>query len=194
MKKIILLPVVLLTIFLVLATFVDFSVNDKFPEGKNYINSFNAYKEERFVYIKDKFLVKENTIYTFSISRMYVDGAPFEVIFDLYEDERLIQIVSRDDRSMAIDSATNVFYFSFTTAPKTNYIGLRFVDNGDYQNGTELIDVQLEEGNLFTPYEAYVVKSFFQEPVFYIISVSILIFGAVSGYIWHMLRKNSKRR
>lgn len=185
MKKIILLPILLLTIFLFVATFIDVKTPSKLPDGKNYIDSNNVFKEERFIYVDEPFLVKENTKYTFSVSRAYVDGSPFEAIIEFYEDTRLINVYSKDDWTMSFDIPTNTYYFTFTTPLKTNYIDLRFVDNGDYVTGDELVDVQLEEGDIFTEYEPYVNPNFFESTLFIIIFGSVIIVGTLGGLYWH---------
>jgi len=174
MKKLILIPVVLVTLLLILATFVDISSPKKLPDGKNYIDSLNVYKEERFVYTDKPFLVKGNTNYTFSISRDYVDGALFEVIIDLYENEEVINIVSRDTRTLRFDYRTNTFYFSFKTPENVNYIDLRFTDNGPGYEGEELVNVQLEEGTTYTEYEPYSSQTLWDNLWFIIVFIVIL--------------------
>jgi hypothetical protein len=174
MKKLILIPVVLVTLLLILATFVDISSPKKLPDGKNYIDSLNVYKEERFVYTDKPFLVKGNTNYTFSISRDYVDGALFEVIIDLYENEEVINIVSRDTRTLRFDYRTNTFYFSFKTPENVNFIDLRFTDNGQEYEGEELVNVQLEEGTVYTEYEPYSSQTLWDNLWFIIVFIVIL--------------------
>jgi len=174
MKKLILIPVVLVTLLLILATFVDISSPKKLPDGKNYIDSLNVYKEERFVYTDKPFLVKGNTNYTFSISRDYVDGALFEVIIDLYEDETVINVVSRDTRTLRFDYRTNTFYFSFKTPENVNFIDLRFTDNGPGYEGEELVNVQLEEGTIYTEYEPYSSQTLWDNQWFIIVFIVIL--------------------
>jgi hypothetical protein len=174
MKKLILIPVVLVTLLLILATFVDISSPKKLPDGKNYIDSLNVYKEERFVYTDKPFLVKGNTNYTFSISRDYVDGALFEVIIDLYENEEVINIVSRDTRTLRFDYRTNTFYFSFKTPENVNYVDLRFTDNGQEYEGEELVNVQLEEGTVYTEYEPYSSQTLWDNLWFIIVFIAIL--------------------
>jgi hypothetical protein len=174
MKKLILIPVVLVTLLLILATFVDISSPKKLPDGKNYIDSLNVYKEERFVYTDKPFLVKGNTNYTFSISRDYVDGALFEVIIDLYENEEVINIVSRDTRTLRFDYRTNTFYFSFKTPENVNFIDLRFTDNGPGYEGEELVNVQLEEGTVYTEYEPYSSQTLWDNLWFIIVFIVIL--------------------
>jgi hypothetical protein len=174
MKKLILIPVVLVTLLLILATFVDISSPNKLPDGKNYIDSLNVYKEERFVYTDKPFLVKANTNYTFSVSRDYVDGALFEVIIDLYENEEVVNIVSRDTRTLRFDYRTNTFYFSFKTPENVNYIDLRFTDNGPGYEGEELVNVQLEEGTTYTEYEPYSSQTLWDNLWFIIVFIVIL--------------------
>ena len=174
MKKLILIPVVLVTLLLILATFVDISSPNKLPDGKNYLDSLNVYKEERFVYTDKPFLVKGNTNYTFSISRDYVDGALFEVIIDLYENEEVINIVSRDTRTLRFDYRTNTYYFSFKTPENVNFIDLRFTDNGPGYEGEELVNVQFEEGTTYTEYEPYSSQTLWDNQWFIIVFIVIL--------------------
>lgn len=174
MKKIILIPVVLVTLLLILATFVDVSSPNKLPNGKNYIDSLNVYKEERFVYTDKPFLVKSNTNYTFSVSRDYVDGALFEVIIDLYENEEVINVVSRDTRTLRFDYRTNTYYFSFKTPENVNYIDLRFTDNGPGYEGEELVNVQVEEGTIYSEYEPYSSETLWDNTWFIIVFIVVL--------------------
>ena len=174
MKKLILIPVVLVTLLLILATFVDISSPNKLPDGKNYLDSLNVYKEERFVDTEKLFLVKVNTNFTLSISRDYVDGALFEVIIDLYENEEVINIVSRDTRTLRFDYRTNTYYFSFKTPENVNFIDLRFTDNAPGYEGEELVNVQFEEGTTYTEYEPYSSQTLWDNQWFIIVFIVIL--------------------
>lgn len=195
MKKIIALPILILTIFLIVVTFVDFATPNTMPLGKNYINSQNVFKQENYIYTDEPFLIKGETRYTFSISRQYLDGAPFEVVIDFYQDKNYINQIKRNDYNLNFDIPTNIYYFTFLTPPNANYADLRFIDNdGRYQTGDELIDVQFEEGESFSVYEPYEGYSFFRTALFYILlgSLTFLSFGI--GLSWYFLTKKPKRK
>jgi hypothetical protein len=195
MKKIIAIPILILTIFLIVVTFVDFTKADAFPVGKNYIDSKNVYKQENFIYTDKPFLIKNNTRYTFSISRRYVDGAPFEVIIDFYQDKNYINNVSRDRDSLNFDIPTNTYYFTFLAPPNANFADLRFIDNdGKYVTGDELADVQFEEGETFTTYEPYQRDSFSSTTIFYVLLVGLPIIGIGVGVSWHFLTGINKKK
>jgi len=126
------------------------------PGGKNYISSDNVVKVGDIVNSINPFLVKSYTDYTFSVSRDYVDGAPFNLNVYFYDNDGYISDESTDDFSMTFDNTLNVYYFTFTTPAECNYLEFDFNDNGSYVSGSELIDVQLEEGLIATVYEPYI--------------------------------------
>ncbi|MDT8337314.1 MAG: hypothetical protein RQ856_05760 [Candidatus Izemoplasmatales bacterium] len=126
------------------------------PGGKNYISSDNAIEVSDIVSSINPFLVKSYTDYTFSVSRDYVDGAPFNLNVYFYDNDRYISEVSADDFTMSFDITLNVYYFTFKTPAESNYLEFDFNDNGTYVSGTELINVQLEEGLVATAYEPYI--------------------------------------
>lgn len=126
------------------------------PGGKNYISSDNVVKVGDIVNSINPFLVKSYTAYTFSVSRDYVDGAPFNLNVIFYDNDGYLSDEFTDDFSMTFDNTLNVYYFTFTTPAECNYLEFEFNDNGSYVSGTELINVQLEEGTIATVYEPYI--------------------------------------
>jgi len=129
------------------------------PGGKNYIDSENVVKVNLNVSSIQPFLIKSYTEYNFSVSRDYVDGAPFNLTLTFYDNENYLTEISEDDYTMDFDLNLNVFYMRFVSPVNANYIEFTFNDNGSYQSGDELIGVQLEEGTFPTEYEPYIKGS-----------------------------------
>ncbi|MFA7076093.1 MAG: hypothetical protein WC152_05435 [Candidatus Izemoplasmatales bacterium] len=133
------------------------------PGGKNYISSDNIIKIGETVSTIDSFLVKPYVNYTFSLSQDYTDGRDFLMMIYLYDDDELLEEISLYNREheTLFNHSTELhsYYYSFTTSSKTNYISFEFQDNGNYVSGEELINVQLEEGDLPTTYESYIPGS-----------------------------------
>jgi len=194
MKKVLIVPILLLIVFITLAIFVEFEVPNKLPDGKNYIDSSNLYTKDGWIYSTEPFLAKPGTRYTFSVSRYYVDGAPFEVMIDLLKDAAIVRRVTEHDGTMEFDINTNTFYFTFMTTPDTNYFKLQISDHGDYEEGTEFVDVQLEEGDTFTEYEPYISSMPLIEKIFYIL-FGVLILGSLGfGIIGFYINKKPKSK
>jgi hypothetical protein len=124
-----------------------------------------------------------------------VDGAPFEVIIDFYQDKNYINNVSRDRDTLNFDIPTNTYYFTFLAPPNANFADLRFIDNdGKYVTGDELADVQFEEGETFTTYEPYQRDSFSSTTIFYVLLVGLPIIGIGVGVSWHFLTGINKKK
>ena len=174
MKKILILPIFVITLLFVIAPFIKIDLVENLPSGKNYVNPDNMYIEGNFIFNKEPILIKPETTYTVSISRYYVDGGPFEFIFDFYNDETMTKRLNEDDVSMDFDIPTNTFYFSFTTQSNTNYLDFYFSNNAGLSEVGDLEDIQIEEGDVFTEYEAYKAKMFFGSMDFFIILIIIL--------------------
>lgn len=197
MKKTLVLPIILIVAFLFIATFVDFDDQSGLPDGKNYIDSSNLYYKEGYIYTTKPMVAKGETRYTFSISRYYVDGAPFEVIIDLYNNERVIRRVTEHDGTMDFDIETNTFYFTFMTTPDTNQFTLQMTDRDDFTIGEEFTDVQLEEGSAFTTYEPYIDKLSPVEIVFYTVSGSVIFISlafAIGTYFFSKSKISKKKQ
>jgi len=196
MKKIMLFSILLLIFFLIFATVLDLNHPDSFPEGKNYIDSENVTVDERFIYIKDNFLIKGGTTYTFSIARNYVDGRPFELIINLYDDETFLYSITKDEYTMSFDYITNIYYLTFLTNENANYADVQFSNNSGYEVGEELVDVQLEEGDQYTEYEPYIESSFFDTWTFYLVFggfVLIIVVAGILEIIFIMKSKNNDK-
>lgn len=156
MKKFIFSMFLFLSLFSIFIMKVSAYSPHYLPGGKNYISSDNVVKVGDIVNSINPFLVKSYTAYTFSVSRDYVDGAPFNLNVIFYDNDGYLSDVFTDDFSMIFDSILNVYYFTFTTPAECNYLDFDFNDNGTYVSGTELINVQLEEGTIPTVYEPYI--------------------------------------
>lgn len=190
MKKLIIIPLLLLTILFTIGIFTDASGSAKLPEGKNYINSSNIYEKDGYIYTKKPFMVKSDTMYTFSISRDYVDGGPFELIYNYYDENgTFLNKNSRDENTLFFDKDTNTYFFRLKTTTSTGKIDFYFTDNGTYEDGKELVNVQLEEGNQFTEYEPNLEQSFFESDAFYFIFLGVLVFGIGFGIVVNILNK-----
>ncbi|MFA7560935.1 MAG: hypothetical protein WCY80_02385 [Candidatus Izemoplasmatales bacterium] len=197
MKKIIIIPLVLVIAFLIAATFIKVDTENVYPEGKNYFDPANVYKDDGYISTKNKFIVKPQTRYTFSISEEHWKLAPLEITVHYYDGDQSIYPINRyvdsGNSNMLYDSASKRYYFSFLTTPKTDLISIHFTDNIDYQNGQKVSGIQLEEGSKLTEFEAYVGTSFFETEIFYAILITVLTAGLIGGIVWHLASKNPKR-
>lgn len=162
MKKIVFSFVLFFGIFLSLIIRVSAYSPHYLPGGKNYIASDNVLKVGDYVKTSDPFLVKPYTEYTFSIGRDYLEGPNnFEVFISFYNNELNIGEEYAYDaelpsESLKFDTNLNVYYYTFVTPAEANYLSFEFYDNGTYNQGEELIDVQIEEGSTPTIYEPYI--------------------------------------
>lgn len=197
MKKIIIIPLFLVIAFLIFASFIDVDTEDTLPEGKNYFDPANVYKDDGFISTKDKLIVKPQTRYAFSISEEHWKLAPLELTVHYYDGDQSIYPISRyidsGNSNMLYDSASNRYYFSFLTTDKTDSISIHFTDNIDYQNGKKVDGIQLEEGSRLTEFEPYVGTSFFETEIFFAILIAVLSAGLIGGIVWHLASNNPKR-
>jgi hypothetical protein len=129
------------------------------PGGKNYISTDNVFKVNMDVRSIEPFLIKPYTEYTFSVSRDYVDGAPFYLTLTFYDNEGYLFEITEDRNSLDFDIDLNVYYLSFISPANANYLEFTFNDNGDYEPSKVFVGIQLEEGNLPTEYESYIKGS-----------------------------------
>ncbi len=143
------------------------------PGGKNYISSENIRKVANEIQTINPFLVKTYTEYTFFVSRDYVDGAPFNLTLQIYENDFIVDDMSFSDD--VLDFNDDGAYITFVTPADCNYIGFVFTDNGSYVQGTELLGVQLEEGSVPTSYETYVPGSVIDTSSPYFISSGMIL-------------------
>ena len=196
MKKILILPIFVITLLFVIAPFVKTNSIENFPKGKNYVNPDNMNIEGNFIFNKEPILIKSDTTYTVSVSRYYVDGGPFEFIFDYYNDEIVTKRLNEDDNSMNFDIATNTYYFTFTTQSNTNYFDFYFSNNAGLDEIGELADIQIEEGETFTSFEPYKTKIFFGSMDFFIILiiVSTITISIVLVFYYNKYQGNKKEK
>lgn len=193
MKKILILPIFVITLLFVIAPFIKNDNIENFPNGKNYVNPDNMYIEGNFIFNKDPILIKPDTTYTISISRYYVDGGPFEFIFDFYADETLTKRLNEDDGTMDFDIPTNTYYFTFNTQSNTNYLDFYFSNNAGLSEIGDLEDIQIEEGDVFTDFEPYKAKMFFGSMDFFIILIIILTITISMVSVFYYNKYRDKR-
>lgn len=193
MKKILILPIFVITLLFVIAPFIKNDNIENFPNGKNYVNPDNMYIEGNFIFNKEPILIKPDTTYTISISRYYVDGGPFEFIFDFYADETLTKRLNEDDGTMDFDIPTNTYYFTFKTQSNTNYLDFYFSNNAGLSEIGDLEDIQIEEGDVFTEYEAYKAKMFFGSMDFFIILIIIITITISMVSVFYYNKYRDKR-
>ncbi|MDY0318351.1 MAG: hypothetical protein RBQ64_07270 [Candidatus Izemoplasmatales bacterium] len=193
MKKILILPIFVITLLFVIAPFIKNDNIENFPNGKNYVNPDNMYIEGNFIFNKEPILIKPNTTYTISISRYYVDGGPFEFIFDFYADETLTKRLNEDDGTMDFDIPTNTYYFTFNTQSNTNYLDFYFSNNAGLSEIGDLEDIQIEEGDVFTDFEPYKAKMFFGSMDFFIILIIILTITISMVSVFYYNKYRDKR-
>ena len=193
MKKILILPIFVLTLLFVIAPFIKIDSTKNFPKEKNYVNPNNMYIEGNFIFNKKPIIIKPDTTYTVSISRYYVDGGPFEFIYNFYVDETLSIILNEDRETMDFDISTNKYYFTFKTQSKTNYLDFYFSNNARLNEVGDLEDVQIEEGAVFTDFEPYKAKMFFGSMDFFIILIIILTITISAVSIFYYNKNRDKR-
>ena len=193
MKKILILPIFVITLLFVIAPFIKNDNIENFPNGKNYVNPDNMYIEGNFIFNKDPILIKPDTTYTVSISRYYVDNAPFEFIFDFYADETLTKRLNEDDDTMDFDIPTNTYYFTFKTQSNTNYLDFYFSNNAGLSEIGDLEDIQIEEGDVFTDFEPYKAKMFFGSMDFFIILIIIITITISMVSVFYYNKYRDKR-
>ena len=193
MKKILILPIFVITLLFVIAPFIKNDNIENFPNGKNYVNPDNMYIEGNFIFNKEPILIKPNTTYTISISRYYVDGGPFEFFFDFYADETLTKRLNEDDGTMDFDIPTNTYYFTFNTQSNTNYLDFYFSNNAGLSEIGDLEDIQIEEGDVFTDFEPYKAKMFFGSMDFFIILIIILTITISMVSVFYYNKYRDKR-
>ena len=159
MKKIVLGTILLLSALSIFIIRVNAYSPDYLPGGKNYISSDNIIKVDEIISTMNPFLVIPYTEYTFSVSTDYVDGRAFIGSISFYDNDSYLSELSFDDSMMDFDNEFFSASLTFTVPTEANYLSFEFRDNGSYVSGTELIGVQLEEGNVMTAYEPYIQGS-----------------------------------
>ncbi|HQN74926.1 MAG TPA: Ig-like domain repeat protein [Bacillota bacterium] len=154
MKKNILLVFLSLIVVTIFTVQVSAYSPHYLPGGKNYISSDNIIKVDETISTINPFLVKPYTDYTFSVYRDYFDGRDFLGSIYFYDNEDYLSEINYDNLTMI--SEGNYLYLTFKTPAEANYLAFEFRDNGTFVSGTELINVQLEEGTVMTAYEPYI--------------------------------------
>jgi hypothetical protein len=154
MKKNILLVFLSLIVVTIFTVQVSAYSPHYLPGGKNYISSDNIIKIDETISTINPFLVKPYTDYTFSVYRDYFDGRPFLGSIYFYDNEDYLSEINYDDLTMISEGF--YMYLTFKTPAEANYLAFEFRDNGSFVSGTELINVQLEEGTVMTAYEPYI--------------------------------------
>lgn len=175
MKKRLLLLMILVSLLSIFIVRVDAYSPHYLPGGKNYISSDNIIKVGEQVSTINPFLVKPYTDYTFSIERYYTDGREFIMTISFYDDDILLSQLNLDDSIMQLTPDGSSMFYTFKTPVETNYMEFEFRDNGSYVSGTELTNVQLEEGTLPTAYEPYIEGNILDTSSPYFIGSSTII-------------------
>lgn len=128
------------------------------PGGKNYLTIDNFYINGDDFRTVDPFLVKPYTEYTIFIPRLYAD-IPWDYMrIELYENDDMIDELnfSVADMTHYDDGTSEGFYKTFTVQSNVNYLGIVFRNMDDYFTTYGLDNFQLEEGDQFSGYEAYI--------------------------------------
>lgn len=159
MKKIILGFILSMTFLTVFIIKVEAYSPHYLPGGKNYISSDNIIEVNETISSIDSFVIKPYTEYTFSVDNIFFEGMPFEGAICFYDNDVFIIEFSFDNYMMENNVDLNVWSYTFITPAEANYMNFEFRDNGNYEPGTELIGVQLEEGSVSTEYEPYIAGS-----------------------------------
>ena len=159
MKKIILGFILSMTFLTVYIVKVEAYSPHYLPGGKNYISSDNIIEVNETISSIDSFTIKPYTEYTFSVDNIFFEGMPFEGAICFYDNDVFIIEYAFDNYMMENNIELNVWSYTFITPAEANYMSFEFRDNGNYEPGTELIGVQLEEGSVSTEYEPYIAGS-----------------------------------
>lgn len=159
MKKIILGLILVMTFLTVYIVKVEAYSPHYLPGGKNYISSDNIIEVNEMISTIDSFMVKPYTEYTFSVDNSFYEGTPFEGSICLYDNDQFIIEYAFDNYMMENYPDFNVWSYTFMTPANANYLSFEFRDNDNYEPGTELIGVQLEEGSMPSDYEPYIAGS-----------------------------------
>lgn len=131
---------------------------DVLPGGKNYLTSDNFYLNGDDYRTVEPFLVKPYTEYTITIPRSYADTPWDYILIELYENNDMIDELSFSEGDMTYydDGSNDGYYKTFMVPSNANYLGIVFENTDDYFTNYGLDNFQLEEGNQFSGYEAYI--------------------------------------
>ena len=131
---------------------------DFLPGGKNYLSSDNFHVEGDDYETINPFLVKSYTEYTLTIPRLYEDIPWDNIVINYYIDGSWVDdfIIEPNNFIFYDDGDDQWYYYTFTTYSEVNYLGIEFDNFGDYFTTEGFYGFQLEEGNQFTGYEAYI--------------------------------------
>lgn len=141
------------------------SINDVYaytphylPGGKNYLAAENFAYEGYTYASQSPFLVKTFTEYTLTVTKTFMDLEGSGISLIMYQDQTELQSISFDLSDMTyLDDGVNEWYtVTFTTSAVTNYLDVAFDDVSDYFDNVGFEGFQLEEGPVFTGYEAYI--------------------------------------
>ena len=150
---------VLSAIMIILGVYQTYAYSpDCLPGGINYLSSENFFFDGDKYGSIDPFLVKPYTEYTLTIPKLYYDEQWGQLDINLYEDGSIVDVISFTHQSFTHydDGVDEWFYATFSTYYEVNYISIEFDNIGDYFSSYFLNNFQLEEGDHFSGYEAYI--------------------------------------
>jgi len=128
------------------------------PGGKNYLSNDNFELSTGRYSTIDPFTIKAHTYYALSFNRDYFDPGQITWTMSFYENSTLIGTYTYDMTDMYCYSyAPYVAEYVFLTPANANYVTLSFDENNDYFLTNGITGFQLEEGQISTPYEPFVI-------------------------------------
>lgn len=130
------------------------------PGGKNYLASDNFPTDQNGAFTQDDIMVRPNAFYTLSIRTEYRSGG-CAVQIGLLDNGVPYTSMLFEDLDFSATSDPNFWSVTFKTPPTVNYLNLSFSHSGTYFDTHTPGEFQLEEGTLFSGYEAY------EEPTIY---------------------------
>ena len=148
---------ILLSIIIVLYSKNSYatSFSSLLPGGKNYLDENNFYIIDERLYLEDQILVKSGTEYTISFPG---EGLIEEPYLSIYSDsETYFDGYAYYEDQCSVNMSQTIC--TFTIHEQDNYLMVEIQGRGLnlYYDHYGILDFQLEEGNLATEYEPYVI-------------------------------------
>ncbi len=160
--KLYLLGVLLLSIVIIGTGMVYAYSPNYLPGGKNYLSEDNFDYETVDEYSTiDEFLVKPDTSYVLSIPDDFYSIQFSNHVVEFYENNSFHSslIFSPGDFDVCDVDNSDYYCATFSTPYEVNYMGVYFEDGLHYFSISGFNGVQLEEGDTYTGYEAYIQGS-----------------------------------
>ncbi|MFH0993471.1 MAG: hypothetical protein V1761_03880 [bacterium] len=129
------------------------------PGGTNYLSPDNFERESGYYTSIYPFLIKPNTTYCLALPGEYTVYQQYDVLMEFYDDAAFISDLTLTEVDFYIWESTTWEYVVFTTPAQANYLDLFIFEPDSYFATHGIEGFQLEEGEAFTGYEAYIEGS-----------------------------------